>query len=84
MKIIKCRNALSSEKSLLDALLNNVPEHIYFKDKESKFLRFSKSMLKLFGLKKAEDLIGKSDFDFFDEAHARPAYEGEQKIIKNR
>ncbi len=73
---------MQKEKALLDALLNNVPEHIYFKDKESKFLRFSKSMLKLFGLQKAEDLTGKSDFDFFDDAHARPAYDGEQEIIR--
>jgi PAS domain S-box-containing protein len=73
---------LQKEKALLDALLNNVPEHIYFKDKESKFLRFSKSMIKLFGLEKAEDLLGKSDFDFFDEEHSRPAYEGEQEIIR--
>ena len=73
---------LQKEKALLDALLNNVPEHIYFKDKESKFLRFSKSMIKLFGLEKAEDLVGKSDFDFFDEEHSRPAYEGEQEIIR--
>ncbi len=73
---------LQKEKALLDALLNNVPEHIYFKDKESRFLRFSKSMLKLFGLEKAEDLLGKSDFDFFDEEHSRPAYEGEQEIIR--
>jgi PAS domain S-box-containing protein len=73
---------LQKEKALLDALLNNVPEHIYFKDKESRFLRFSKSMLKLFGLEKAEDLMGKSDFDFFDEEHSRPAFEGEQEIIR--
>jgi PAS domain S-box-containing protein len=78
----KMQDALSKEKSLLDALLNNVPEHIYFKDKESKFLRFSKSMIKLFGLEKAEDLVGKSDFDFFDEEHSRPAFEGEQEIIR--
>jgi PAS domain S-box-containing protein len=79
---LKMQDALSSEKSLLDALLNNVPEHIYFKDRESRFLRFSKSMIKLFGLEKAEDLVGKSDFDFFDDEHARPAYEGEQEIIR--
>lgn len=72
---------LLKEKSLLDALLENVPEHIYFKDKESKFIRFSKSMLKLFGLKDEKDLLGKSDFDFFSEEHARPAFEDEQKII---
>jgi PAS domain S-box-containing protein len=73
---------LSKEKSLLDALLNNVNENIYFKDLESRFIRFSGSMLKIFKLKKAEELTGKSDFDFFDEEHARPAYEDEQIIIR--
>jgi PAS domain S-box-containing protein len=73
---------LSKEKSLLDALLNNVPESIYFKDLQSRFLRFSSSMLKLFKLNKPEELIGKSDFDMFDEEHSRPAYEDEQKIIR--
>ena len=73
---------LRDEMALMDALLHNVPESIYFKDKNSKFIRFSKSMLKLFGLKKAEELIGKSDFDFFDEEHARPAFNDEQNIMK--
>jgi PAS domain S-box-containing protein len=76
------KKELEEEKALLDALLNNIPEAIYFKDKESRFIRFSKSMLDLFGLKHPEELIGKSDFDFFDDEHARPAYEDEQKIIR--
>ena len=72
---------LQKEKALLDALLDNVPECIYFKDKESRFLRFSKSMLTLFGLERPDQLLGKSDFDFFSEEHSRPAFEDEQKII---
>ncbi len=75
-------HALKKEKALLDALLNNVPENIYFKDKQSRFIRFSKSMLTLFGLEKPEELIGKSDFDFFSEVHSRPAFDDEQNIIK--
>ncbi len=74
---------LSKEKSLLDALLNNVPESIYFKDLKSRFIRFSASMLKLFKLSNPEDLLGKSDFDMFDEEHSRPAYEDEQEIIRS-
>ncbi len=76
------QDELQKEKALLDALLSSVPEHIYFKDKESRFIRFSDSMVKLFGLEKAEDLVGKSDFDFFSEEHSRPAFEDEQRIIK--
>jgi PAS domain S-box-containing protein len=78
----RMKDALGKEKALMDALMNSVPEHIYFKDKQSRFIRFSKSMISLFGLKKEEELLGKSDFDFFSEEHARPAYEDEQRIIK--
>jgi PAS domain S-box-containing protein len=78
----KMQAALNKEKALMDSLMNNVPESIYFKDKQSRFIRFSKSMLRLFGLTKEEELIGKSDFDFFSEEHARPAFEDEQNIIK--
>lgn len=73
---------LEWEKSLLDALLNYLPDKIYFKNLKSQFIKVSKSTLVFFGLEKYEDLEGKSDFDFFDEEHARPAYEDEQKIIR--
>ena len=62
--------------------MNHLPDHIYFKDLDSKFIEFSASMVKLFNAASKEEIIGKSDFDFFDEEHARPAYEDEQEIIK--
>lgn len=74
--------ALEREEYLFNALLENANEHIYFKDKESKFIRFSRSMLQMFKLKSENELLGKSDFDFFSDEHARPAFEGEQEIIK--
>lgn len=78
----KQNEELNFEKSLIDALLANVPNSIYFKDRESKFLKASASMAKLFNLKSIDELIGKSDFDFFDDEHAKPAYKDEQTIIK--
>jgi PAS domain S-box-containing protein len=76
------RNELDWEKHLMDTLLNNLPEYIYFKDKDSKFLKNSLSHAKIFGFTNPKEILGKSDFDFFAEEHARPAYEDEQKIIK--
>ena len=73
--------ALSHERSLFEALMKNIPDAIYFKDKESKFLRVSDSIVKAFGFDDENHIIGKSDFDFFDEEHARPAYESEQQIM---
>ncbi|MBN2213230.1 MAG: PAS domain-containing protein [Bacteroidales bacterium] len=73
---------LEKEKYLMDALMENVPEYIYFKDLESKFIKNSKSHALLFGYPDPKKIYGKSDFDFFAEEHARPAYKDEQRIIK--
>jgi PAS domain S-box-containing protein len=61
--------------------MDNMPDSIYFKDKESRFVRVSKYLADKFG-KSIEDLIGKSDFDVHDTSHARKAYEDEQQIQK--
>jgi PAS domain S-box-containing protein len=74
--------ALLKEKALLDALMNNLPDYIYFKDKESKFIRVSKSMLPLFPVNTVDEMIGKSDFDFHQQDAAREMYEEEQEIMR--
>jgi len=76
------QEALKQEKYLMEALMNNLPHHIYFKDKDCRFIRINKSHAKTFGLKMPEEAIGKTDFDFFTEEHARSAYEDENKIIQ--
>ncbi len=72
---------MAEEKYLLNALLDGTQDHIYFKDQESKFIRVSKSMVKLFEKESDSEIIGKSDFDFNFAEHAKVAYEDEQKII---
>lgn len=63
-------------------LMDNIHESVYFKDLESRFLKINNACAAKFGLDDPEEIIGKSDFDFFDEAHARPAYNDEQRIIE--
>ncbi len=83
-KIIAEEN-LMKEKDLLQALLDNIPDSIYFKDTESKFTRCNDAQAKLhFGISDPKDAIGKSDFDFFEIDHAAAAYEDEQKIIQSK
>ncbi len=81
-KLRKERDEALFKEALFDALLEHVPEQIYFKDKESRFVMASKSVVEQFGVKKIGELIGKTDFDYFTDEHARAAYEDEQKIIK--
>ena len=73
--------ALDYERFLLQTLLDNVPDKIYFKDQHSRFLRVSKAMADPFGLE-AEKVVGKSDFDFFTSDHARQAYEAERALMR--
>jgi len=74
---------LEQERNLLLTLLDNTPDHIYFKDLGSRFLRMSKSQAERFGLTDPKAAIGKTDFDFFTEEHARAAFRDEQKIIQS-
>lgn len=69
------------EKILIDNLMKNSQDLIYFKDRTSKFTRVSHSMVQRLGAENLEDVIGKSDFDFWDRECAQGFFEDEQKII---
>jgi len=74
--------ALAQERYLMDAIMNNLTDHVYFKDRESRFIRINKDHAKVFGLSDPSLAVGKTDFDFFTEEHARQAYNDEQEIIR--
>ncbi|HHX63344.1 MAG TPA: PAS domain S-box protein, partial [Chloroflexi bacterium] len=74
--------ALRWDEMLIDTLMEQVPDRIYFKDLRSRFIRINHAMARYFGLDSPDDAVGKTDFDFFTEEHARPAFEDEQRIIE--
>jgi PAS domain S-box len=74
--------ALLQEQYLLGTLMDNVHDYVYFKDRQSRFLRASKALASSFGIEDPRSLIGKTDFDLFTEEHARQAYDDEQRIIQ--
>lgn len=78
----QAEEALAQEQFLINALMNNLSDHVYFKDLESKFIRNNRSHALSFGLDDPDQVIGKSDFDFFTEQAARQAFDDEQTIIK--
>jgi PAS domain S-box-containing protein len=73
---------LVQERSLLKALMDNTPDHIYFKDADCRFIMISKAHAQAFGLSDPSQAVGKTDFDFFTEEHARPAFEDELEIMR--
>lgn len=76
--------ALNHERYLLDNLMNNLPDSIYFKDKKSRFIRVSKALLRKFDKKKASEVLGKTDHDFFSATHADQALADERKVMESR
>ena len=73
---------LAHEQDLLRTLLDRAPDHIYFKDVQSRFIKASAAQARQFGLGSADEVVGKSDFDFFSDERARLTFEDEQKIIR--
>ena len=71
----------NQDREFLLALLEHSSDQIYFKDRESRVLRCSEAMCERFGATQQE-IVGKTDFDFFDPSHARQAFEDEQEIIR--
>ena len=78
----QAESRLKRERSFMDIFMQSVPDAVYFKDLQSRFLKCSESMASYFGKTSASELIGKTDFDFFSKEHARPAFEDEQQIIR--
>jgi PAS domain S-box-containing protein len=71
-----------SEGDLLRTLLSSSPDAIYFKDRGSRFLHANAAMAALFNRHSVEELIGKTDGDFFTGEHAQQALADEQEIIR--
>ena len=73
---------LELERYLLHSLMENLPDNIYFKDRDSKFIRISRAMADWFGLAEPMDALGKTDEDFFTNEHSEQARADEVELMK--
>lgn len=72
------------DRTMINNLMRNSPDLIYFKDLESRFIRVSDSMLEKLEIETMEEAVGKSDFDFWGAKSAAEFYATEQEIIRTR
>ncbi len=75
--------ALAHERDLLQALMDNMPDTIYFKDTASRFTRVNRAQSKVLGVASPEEAIGKSDFDFQARDLAQGFYAEEQAMVES-
>jgi PAS domain S-box-containing protein len=76
-------NELLAEKKLLSTILENIPDQVYCKDSVSRFILGNPSAALNCGVSSSEEMIGKTDFDFFPENLAKQYFEDEQLIMRS-
>jgi len=83
-KMKKMEFQLAKEKNLLSRVVDLIPDYIYVKDKQSRFILANKACLGMLKVSSFEQLEGKTDFDILkdDQAQAKKLFEEEQNIIK--
>ena len=79
---VKGKKQLFDEKHLLYTLIDNMPDFIYIKDTDSKFIVANQKIIDVHGLKSREQLIGKSDHDFYPRELADKYRSNEKAIIR--
>lgn len=78
----EAERALAYERDLLQALMDNFPDLIYFKDGNSRFIRVNKAQALRLGCTDPAETLGKTDSDYFPPDIAAEFYAEEQQIIE--
>ncbi len=71
------------ELEMLRAVISNMPDPIYVKDVESRFVLANQKTAEVMGAASGAELIGKTDFDFYPAENAAAFVEDERKIIRS-
>ena len=74
---------MTLEKELLQSLMDNIPDTIYFKDSLSRFTRINQAQALCLGLQSPDEAIGKSDFNFFSEEQAGLSFQDELELLES-
>jgi PAS domain S-box-containing protein len=54
---------LRSSQEMLQLVMNNIPQFIFWKDRNSVFLGCNRNFAQLAGIDSPEDIVGKTDYD---------------------
>ncbi|MDR3677093.1 MAG: PAS domain-containing protein, partial [Acidobacteriota bacterium] len=78
----RAEEALVEERHLLHTLMDNLPDKIYFKDRESRFTQINLALAKELKLSHPAQAVGKTDFDVLPGEQSKEFYRDEQEIIR--
>jgi PAS domain S-box-containing protein len=74
---------LAREHDLLRSMMDNIPDYIFFKDRQSRYIRINRAHAHALGLSDPTQAIGKTDFDFFPAEDAKNFFHDEEQVIQS-
>ncbi|MBU0641147.1 MAG: PAS domain S-box protein [Planctomycetes bacterium] len=80
---VEAERAVRREQKLLQLLMDNVPDNIYFKDRKSRFTRVNRALAEFYEVARPEDVVGKTDADFYPPELAEEFRADEQRILQS-
>ncbi len=79
----RAEEALQNERNQLRTLIDNLPDLIFFKNVEGKYILSNKAYLELLGINEQTEVVGKTVFDFYRNGQAEEFYKEEQEVIRS-
>lgn len=83
-KVLRSEALLRKKEQLSHALFDNFPFSVWFKDTDSRFLAVNQALSKALGIADPEQLIGKSDFDFYPADLAQQHQQDDAAVLSSR
>jgi PAS domain S-box-containing protein len=72
---------LEHERDLLHALMDNIPDRIYFKDLESRYIRINHAQTRFLGLPNAIQALGRANFNHLPRDFAAQTWEEDRCLL---
>jgi len=78
----RAEESVERERHSLRTLIDNLPDLVYFKDMEGRYILNNIAHLRSLGAQQQDDVLGKTTFDFNPEALAKQYFTDEIEIIR--
>ncbi len=80
----EAREALAREHGLIKTLVEQIPDAVYVKDLEGRFVLANPVVAAIMGAERPEDLLGRTDFDFYPRELAERYRADEREVVERR
>ncbi len=79
----RTEDALAGERYLLKTLMDNLPDYIFIKDTASRYITANTAHVQLLGASTVDELVGRTDFEFFSTPSTLPFFTDEQRVMRS-